>query len=458
MRKGSDLIGKPIVAFGGGQRLETIQDVIFDQESNRLLGFVVDEGGWFSGARVLPLQNVQALGEDAVIVPSAQAITSAEALPAIRRILERNNVLKGTKILTTDGRDLGTMSDLYFDERTGAIEGYEVSGGIFADVASGRAFVPAPQTLKIGKDVAFVPPETATLMEEQTGGLKAAVETAGDTRQDAAASATSATANRPTDPAEQRSFMLGKVASTDVSAPDGTLLVARGQQVTELAAQEAERQHVLDKLYLATGGQLLARTSGAVAGTSIEQARGRRARQAVRTAEGLIIVAPGQVVTEQVINRARTYNKEHELLAAVGLSTSAAAGGQLESAADQAGERLRAGAQDAKQQAGNLWERVKEKVSTMQERTAQELEERRIRDALGRPVGRVILDPQDNVILNLGELITHKAVADARGAQILDMLLDSVADVQPDISQAQLRVNERGRDALPEQEQPAGQQ
>jgi hypothetical protein len=30
--------------------------------------------------------------------------------------------------------------------------------------------------------------------------------------------------------------------------------------------------------------------------------------------------------------------------------------------------------------------------------------------ALGRPVIRVILNPQDNVILNVGELITHRAI------------------------------------------------
>ena len=77
------------------------------------------------------------------------------------------------------GRDLGTMTDLYFDDTTGAIEGYEVSGGLFADAYSSRSFVPAPDTLKIGEDIAFVPSETADLMQEQIGGLKGAMQTAG---------------------------------------------------------------------------------------------------------------------------------------------------------------------------------------------------------------------------------------------------------------------------------------
>src|SRR3712207_6489344 len=142
MRKGSDLIGKPIVSFDDGSEIETIQDLVFDQNNNQLLGFVVDEGGWFSGARVLPLNRVQALGPDTVIVPDKKAVIPADADPTFRRILERNNVLKGTKIVTTDGKDLGTLTDLYFDEKTGMVEGYEASGGIFADAVNGKSFVP----------------------------------------------------------------------------------------------------------------------------------------------------------------------------------------------------------------------------------------------------------------------------------------------------------------------------
>ena len=178
MRNGKGMIGKPIVAYDSGEEFRTIVDLIFDQENNQLLGFLVDEGGWFSNALVLPLTNVQAIGADAVIVASRDAIDSATQFPEIQSILERDNILKGTRIMTLDGRDLGTMVDLYFDDTSGVIEGYEVSGGIFADAYSGRSFVPAPDTLKIGEDIAFVPSETADLMEEQVGGIRGAMQTA----------------------------------------------------------------------------------------------------------------------------------------------------------------------------------------------------------------------------------------------------------------------------------------
>jgi uncharacterized protein YrrD len=463
MRKGTDLIGKPVVAFDTGQQFESITDLLFDQENNQLLGFLVDEGGWFSSARVLPIQNIQSIGPDAVIVPAKNAVVNAEQVPAIQQILQRNNVLKGTKIMTTDGRDLGTLADLYFSETTGVVEGYEASGGIFADAYSGRAFVPAPHTIKIGEDVAFVPPETADLMEEQVGGIKAAVQNAGDTIQDATAQASdrlsgltdqasTALTNATTDPRQQRDFAVGKHVEEDVIAPDGTLLVAEGQLVTPLAADEAQRQGVLDRLYRAAGGGVTAGISeslgGAVAANAIEQARGRRVQHAIRTNEGVIIAAPGQIVTEQVINRARTYHKEAELLDAVGLSAG-------DAAREQAGQRIQQGATQARAEASNLWQRVKSSVNTFQERNEQEAREQQIKSALGRPVTRVILDPQDRVILNVGELITHQAIDTARQAGVLDILLSSVYDKDPEIAMDELRAPERGQASLEERERNA---
>ena len=386
MRKGTDLIGKPVVSFDTGEQFETVKDLIFDQVNNQLLGFVVDEGGWFSGARVLPLNRIQALGQDAIIVPDKRAVIAADTDESFRRILDRNNILKGTKIVTTDGRDLGKLTDLYFDEQSGVVEGYEASGGVFADAISGKSFVPAPHTLKIGEDVAFVPPDTAQLMEEQVGGLRGAAQSAADSVSETASSVSTA-------------------------------------------------------------------ATSAAASQTVDQAVGRRVMKAVRTDQGLIIAAPGQITTEQVVNRARTYGKEEELMDAVGMSTTDA----VRSAASNAGATATAAASNAgdaiAEGTTNLWEKLKGKVSETQDNAARELEENRIKAALGRPTNRVILDPQDNVILNVGELITHHAVERARAAGVLDILLTSVYHKDPELAQEELRAPEPGEASLEQQQE-----
>ncbi len=67
---------------------------------------------------------------------------------------------------------------------------------------------------------------------------------------------------------------------------------------------------------------------------------------------------------------------------------------------------------------------------------------------MGRPVTRVILDPEDNVILNVGELITHRAVRQAEESGVLNILLSSVYTKEPEISDKELRASEQGMAAL----------
>jgi len=74
----------------------------------------------------------------------------------------------------------------------------------------------------------------------------------------------------------------------------------------------------------------------------------------------------------------------------------------------------------------------------------------RIKRVVGRPVTRVILDSQDNVILNTGEVITNQAVRRARVANVLDILLDSVYEGDAGLSAEDMRAPESGIASLEE--------
>ncbi|MBD2189925.1 PRC-barrel domain-containing protein [Pseudanabaena mucicola] len=467
MRDGKGMIGKPIVAYDSGEEFKNIVDLIFDQESNQLLGFLVDEGGWFSNALVLPLTNIQAIGADAVIVASRDAIDSAQEFPEIQSILERDNILKGTRIMTIDGRDLGTMVDLYFDDTSGAIEGYEVSGGIFADAYSGRSFVPAPDTLKIGEDIAFVPSETADLMQEQVGGIRGAMQTAsgkvqemaqftgekaqeaaqftGEKFQEATTFAGTSFTNAVIDPEEQEIFVLGKVAQKTLETNDGIPLILEGQVVNQSHVLAARNLKMTNELYHIAGGSATTRLgenltdalTGMGANIGIDQTQGRRVSRMIFADEGSVVAVEGQIVTPKVIERAKEHHREQALLEAVGLTT----GDALKVTGSNVGQQVKDGAK-------GLWEQVKETASNLQEHGTQAIEEKRIKGALGRPVTRVILDRNDEVILNVGELITHQAIAISRDADVLEVLLDSVYTETPNLSLDDLRAPDSGKAAL----------
>ncbi|GAB4185327.1 MAG: PRC-barrel domain-containing protein [Coleofasciculaceae cyanobacterium] len=543
MRKGSDVIGKVVVTYDTGKKIERVLDLIFDQERNQLLGFLVEEKGLFRDAKVIPLKEVQAIGLDAIVVHSKESVVEAHDIPAIAKILHHNNVLRGTKILTTAGLNLGELVDLFFDEHSGLVEGYEVSGGVFADAYSGRSFVPAPETLKIGYDVAFVPSETAQMMAEQVGGIRGAVQATGDMWQDSAETANrrlqaaaqnmneqlqssvetvnrslkeasqnagerlqaandatssklqdfnrdaaATLTNKLVDPAEQKVYAIGKHVEQDVLTPDGSVLLSQGQEVTLAYAEAADRMGILSELYRATGGSLTANisrnlqaamesTSNRIQGATqssaanlhhsvdelaahvamfprgaaqgaIEQTRGRRVLQTVRADDGLIIAASGQIVLEPILNRARTYGKEAELLNAVGLTLATAVHKSASDTWLETKVQLRDRASVAQENLNTFWQSLQNQVEELRGRSVRAIRKQLIEQALGRPVTRVILDAQDNVILNVGELITHRAIHQATESGVLNILLNSVYFKKPEISLQELRASEHGMAAL----------
>jgi uncharacterized protein YrrD len=546
MRKGSDVIGKVVVTYDTGLKIERISDLIFDQESNQILGFLVQEKGLFHDAKVIPLDEVLAIGADAVVVGSKESVSRAHEHPEIKAILRHNNVLKGTRILTTDGLDLGTLVDLFFDNQSGAVEGYESSGGLFSDVYSGRSFVPAPKTLKIGRDVAFVPPETAELMREQVGGLKGGVQAVGGKMQESAETAnrklqesadvasrklqesaeaagmklqeagqvattalqtagaatsshlqatggkfqdldrgaTAALTNTLVDPPEQRLFVIGRRTERDVFTPENTILLLQGQEVTLDVVERAEQLGMLDALYTATGGsltdplsrnlrqtasmvgervqstaqqaneQLRQSVNGLAARSAVDQAIGRRVARTVQTPDGFIIAAPGQIATELVVDEAKVYGKEVALLSAVGLAPAEAVRSSADDAWLEGRSQLRNQTAVAQANLNNFWQTLQEKAQELQGRSARAIKQQKIEQALGRPVTRVILDPQDNVILNVGELITHRAVRLADEGGVLNVLLGSVYMKEPVIDDRELRASEHGVAALESHDQP----
>jgi len=178
---------------------------------------------------------------------------------------------------------------------------------------------------------------------------------------------------------------------------------------------------------------------------ALRAAIGKTAGRDVYAPAGSLVIARGEIVTEETVESAIATGTENDVLAAVGAGMAAQT------------------AQTVHEGAANVWDTIKQKAAELtgsaQEKKAEydaQAEQARINNALGRPVTRVILDLSDNVILNTGDLITHAAIEQARTAGALDILLDSVYVTDPEITPEMLRAREPGQAALETQAQPSG--
>jgi uncharacterized protein YrrD len=152
--KASELLGRAAVVREGGQKAGKVRDLVIDPTGKQILGFVLVEGV-FKTTRVAPWAGLQTVGQDNVVFSSVGSVVKVAEAPDIKSVLDSKLKLKGRKLQTTDGKDLGEIDDVEFDERSGAVLGYELSGGLFA----GHTFLPTPPAMEIGSDIVFVAPE-----------------------------------------------------------------------------------------------------------------------------------------------------------------------------------------------------------------------------------------------------------------------------------------------------------
>ncbi len=571
MRKGKSILGLPVTSQSDGVELGKVKDLIFDHNTDEVVGLLISDKELFGliDAQVVPWNQVRAIGSQAVMVESAASKIKAGDDARISGILDRNTALSGTQIRTTQGENLGSFADLYLDENTGRVLGYEVSGGFYSDTMSGKHYLPADSDILMGQDVALVPQEVADELEAkkqaEPGGLKGAIATASDKVSDSYSNLATASVEK------QKEFIVGKVASRDVFLPNnatsvlpssesglpaptthnalpesateglglsemgvatddltlnrtpleasvpsesivtpgivpttttdsglvakpidenttvyslprsevvttstsstgiaipttgselattstsqnGAILVHQGETITRDHADRAENAGILHQLLLAAGGTVAggvldagkAQLAG-VQGNAEENVIGKVAGTEVTADDGSTIVAPGMIITPEIMAHARAVGLEKAVIAAAGVGT-----------VSQHTDVVKA-------HAANLWDTIKGKATEMtdaaQAKKADmdaQAEQRHINDALGRPTTRVILDPNDHVILNTGDLITHAAIDRARAAGALEVLLSSVYTADPEITPEMLRAREPGEAALPSQAVPSG--
>lgn len=171
MIKASEVMGRPVIVREGGREAGRIKDVVVDQPGKRVLGFVIAEG-FLRSTKVAPWAGLLAIGPDSLILSAAGSVVAAGDVPDIKVVLDGGTNIRGLRLQTTGGKDLGKVEDLQFNELTGEVEGYELSGGMLSDTIGGRTFLPTPPSIELGKDVALVAPEVESTIKQQSGGIR----------------------------------------------------------------------------------------------------------------------------------------------------------------------------------------------------------------------------------------------------------------------------------------------
>lgn len=156
MRKRKDLQGLAIVDVGG-TKLGSIDELVISPEDGRILAFTMAHGMLGGSHSYVAIDDVRAIGADAVTVEGENAARRDSEMPdGLRQAHEASRALVGKKVVTENGSLLGTISDYYVDETARRVTGLTVgSGGLL----SGEDGVAADRIMSVGPDAVIVTDE-----------------------------------------------------------------------------------------------------------------------------------------------------------------------------------------------------------------------------------------------------------------------------------------------------------
>ena len=117
MRKGKELIGKPIYSITDGRLQGSVKDLFVDLELKLLKGIYLGREGLISRkTRVITRDDVAVFGFDAVLTTKGDAATDNSQVPEVDVWLRRDD-LQNREVETAGGTKVGTVGDVLFDER-----------------------------------------------------------------------------------------------------------------------------------------------------------------------------------------------------------------------------------------------------------------------------------------------------------------------------------------------------
>ena len=165
LQRVSEYVGKPIVSADTGEKLGTVADVLVDADAGRIVGVIV-AGGLLTAERVLPYADVQVMGGGAVIAKSWEHIVGTREWRERGSDAARANTYKNKRVITTGGREVGGVRDVYVNEQTGVVEAYDVAGPAFTRLLERRSILPQSASVTVGPDVLIVTEDAAREFEQ----------------------------------------------------------------------------------------------------------------------------------------------------------------------------------------------------------------------------------------------------------------------------------------------------
>ena len=332
MKKSADILGLPVISITEGRELGMSKTLLIDAPNRVVAAITIEDEDWYRGVKLIPYDNVIAVGNDAVTINNSENILTLDAAGDFETLLDDNIRVIGTKAITRTGVIQGDVTEIFIGD-DGSIEKCEIT---MPDGETSE--VTADQVSIFGKEVTVISPEGDAGKKSDTAAAPAAPAVTTPAAEPAAAepvdvpaapvtptggepaSDTAVPAEEPApaaaEPAAEESATKEEPAEKEEQEPPAASEPAAEETPANESAVPEPAAETPTAAPSATVAEPPAEEKSADRVNEDRHRRfllGKKATRTIKMDNGVVIVEAGEDITEEVLQKAKLGNKFIEL-------------------------------------------------------------------------------------------------------------------------------------------------
>ena len=322
MKKSVDILGLPVISITEGRELGMSKTLLIDAPNRVVAAVTIEDEDWYRGVKLIPYDNVIAVGEDAVTINNSENILTLDAAGDFETLLDDNIRVIGTKAITRTGVIQGNITEIFIGE-DGSIEKCEIT-----TPEGSTSEVTADQVSIFGKEVTVISPEGDAGKKSDAAAAPAAPAVTAPAAPEAAAEPVAEAAPVTEEPAPVAEVPADEPISTveepayEAPAEEPAPTEEPAAEASESAAAEESAAEAPAETIESAAPAAEEPAADAAEDKSAERVNedrhrrfllGKKATRTIKMDNGVVIVEAGADITEEVLQKAKLGNKFIEL-------------------------------------------------------------------------------------------------------------------------------------------------
>ena len=317
MKKSVDILGLPVISITEGRELGMSKTLLIDAPNRVVAAVTIEDEDWYRGVKLIPYDNVIAVGEDAVTINNSENILTLDAAGDFETLLDDNIRVIGTKAITRTGVIQGNITEIFIGE-DGSIEKCEIT-----TPEGSTSEVTADQVSIFGKEVTVISPEGDAGKKFDAAAAPAAPAVTAPAASEAAAEPVAEAAPVAEEPVAEVPVEEPAPVAEEPAAEVSSEEPAPAAEVPEAAAPETPEVPAEEPAPAAEAApaaeEPTAESAEDKSADRVNEDRhrrfllGKKATRTIKMDNGVVIVEAGADITEEVLQKAKLGNKFIEL-------------------------------------------------------------------------------------------------------------------------------------------------